>query len=142
LLSKKLAGVLLATSANEHRKGEPMSDIEPKAIAAGAQNVPTVIEAKAVQHASREAPLDALELKNRLMIRTSICWFLMAALGYSVYCCFDLISLYLQTGHQISERFLQGLCAATIAQVGVFLGVFVRAVWPKSENNPIKPARN
>jgi hypothetical protein len=65
----------------------------------------------------------------------------MAALGYSIYRCFDLITLYLQSGHQISERFLQWLCAATIAQVAVLLGVFVHGVWPKSEKSSIKPAR-
>jgi hypothetical protein len=94
---------------------------------------PTVLEAKPIARVRPKPPPEVLELKNRLRIRTSICWFLMAALGYSVYRCFDLVSLYLQTGHQISERFLQWLCGATIAQVAVLLGVFVHGVWPKSD---------
>jgi hypothetical protein len=72
---------------------------------------------------------ELLELKNGHRIRLMICKFLIVALGFSIICCFLLIFLFLATGHQISESFLQRLCGVTIAQAAVLLAVFVRSVW-------------
>ncbi|MGP8199785.1 MAG: hypothetical protein ACLQU4_09825 [Limisphaerales bacterium] len=72
---------------------------------------------------------ELLELKNRHRIRLMICKFLIFALGFSIVCCFLLIFLFLATGHELSESFLQRLCGVTIAQAAVLLAVFVRSVW-------------
>jgi hypothetical protein len=87
-----------------------------------------------------ESP-DLLELKNRLKIRTMLCWFLMMTLGFSIACCFALIFVYLWRGHEFSEAFVKWLCGATVAQIAVFLGVFVRSVWHKVEKKPAKSGK-
>ena len=75
------------------------------------------------------------ELQNRLYIRSWICRFLIQALGFSIVCCFCLILLngFRLWGFQMDGSLLRWLCGATIAQIAVLLGVFVRAVWQKSE---------
>lgn len=78
---------------------------------------------------------ELLDLENRLLIRLLLCLFLMLAAGYSLYQCFSLIASYLAQGHQITQGFLERLCGATIVQVSVMLGVFVRAVWPRAKRS-------
>ena len=83
---------------------------------------------RAVVFVPRESP-ELLELRNRLMLRTWLCWFLMLTLGYSVHRCYSLIFYYLEQGHALSEAFLVGLVSATVAQVATILTIFVRFVW-------------
>jgi|ERR1035437_5131546 hypothetical protein len=101
---------------------------------------PTIIEAKPITRAQAEAVLEALNHQNRLKLRTMICWFLIITLGMSVVFSYALVFYYLASGHSISEGFLKWLCGATIAQTAVFLGVFVRSVWPKEDSKPLKSA--
>lgn len=103
---------------------------------------PIIIEARPVAVATPQASPELLELKNRHTIRLMLCCFLMVALGYSVHRCFSLIFFYLEHGHHISEAFLRWLCGATIAQIAIMLGVFVRAVWPRNDKKPQKSGKN
>jgi hypothetical protein len=115
-----------------------MSDIEPKAIAAGVQNVPTVIEAKAVQHVSRKAPLDALELRNRLMIRAWLGRYLVKATPYYSAAAFGLVLLqeFRLFGFQMDTTLLSVIVGAVIVTNGALLKVFGREVWRRSGKNP------
>jgi hypothetical protein len=104
---------------------------------------PTIIEASPVSDSRLEASLEALELKNRLKIRSDICRFLIKALGFSTACCFLLIFLqgFRAWGFQMDGGFLRWLTGATVVQLVAFLGIFTREVWQKTTNNPRKPPK-
>jgi hypothetical protein len=72
-----------------------------------------------------------VELLNRLHIRSSICEFLILALGFSTvsYVALILLNGFHPYAFHVDESFLKWFGGATIAQVAILLGVFVRESW-------------
>jgi hypothetical protein len=81
------------------------------------------------------AQLKVLELQSRLKIRSTICNFLIRALGFSIVSCVALIFLngFQPCGFHVDESFLKWFGGATVAQLAVLLGVFVTESWRKIE---------
>jgi len=95
---------------------------------------PHFIEASVVSSApSAVTALEALELQNRLRIRSQICRYLIKALGCSTAACFGLIILqgFHAWGFQMDDSLLRWLCGATIVKSGILLFVFTNEVWQK-----------
>jgi len=108
-----------------------MTDLQEKSRELGIQAVVKAVEVEAVSEAQTKCSLEALELENRLRIRSTMCIFLVWALGFSTVCCFGLILLngFHPWEFHIEGALLKWLCGATIAQIALLLGVFARAVW-------------
>lgn len=106
-----------------------MTDL--KVNPAGSPSSPVVIEAKPVL--TPESSLEALELQNRLRIRSEICHFLIRVLGCSTAACFGLIVLqgFHPWGFQMDPLLLKSIVGATVIQSGTLLAVFVNGVWQK-----------
>jgi len=108
-----------------------------------AQNLPSLIEARPIGAGRARLPLALLEAENMLQIRSHICRFLVKHLGFSTACCFGLIILqgFHPFGFQMDAGLLKWLCGATIAQSGVLLTIFTKAVWQKRGKSPKKRAQ-
>ncbi len=79
--------------------------------------------------------LAKLELKNRLKIRLVLCWILSATLAFSTVCFFGLVALK-AFSLDVSGSLLGSVGAATVTQVSLLLGVFVRSVWREDTEKP------
>ena len=75
-----------------------------------------------------------VELQNRLHIRSSICCFLIKALGWSIACCFCIIFLngFHPFGFEADATLVKWLCAVTVAKLAVLLAIFVKESWQKT----------
>jgi hypothetical protein len=116
-----------------------MNDRQLKSEAVDISSPPTVIHTTPIPrgHPSTHNALERLELANRLRIRLILCWFLVCTLTLSTLGFFGLTILK-ALRYEISETFLTWLGGATVTQVALLLGVFVRAVWRQDSEQSAK----
>lgn len=103
------------------------------AVVTGERTKPTVIETRLPSAIPpRELVAAELqELKNRLTIRSTICRFLLKALGRSTVVCYVLIFLqaFELWGFHMDPTLLATIVGATIVQTTALVGVFLKNLW-------------